>query len=730
MPSGNTPHRRFGLRRFYAATLARMRDLAALLFAAPNRTFSPGVPVVAGGPFGSARLATSADLHALEAQAIADPDQHVRLLEAYMIGHDPRPEVSPTPGLPLPLGVVSPNLLVVGRSGSGKTEKVVLPAIAHAIEAGWTTCVINVKGRRQTAVLRRITTALGRQDQWRLIAPRSPDRTLGYNPVTDCKSIKRASWLAESIVATAGGGSRSDSSAWAYNQAQNWLKFAILAIANDPQGSGTLVDLRAEILAGTFASFAARYPEYPYLGRFATYVAENNNGSTIAETITEVTSFIDDVAPFLSAAEIDLPGFVKSGGVLVVEIDEGDMDDLRVLTTILAGHLIHTLQTVARGGRDGRLPHKTMVAIDELAAAGSVRGLTTVLHTCRDMALSFVAGTQTVAQLPAIYGPTTGEIVAAGFQTKIALGGALDPASAEYFSRASGMTSTFLPNGMAPESEDGDVTVVGGWQIIPRPLLLPGDIANPLRHPQLDHPATIFVGDGGTPPFQAYLTPAWAHGGLGRIMEEAASAPADEDRRKKPLASRDPGHRPGCLPARLAPPPFYYGGTGGISADRLRQQVAALTKAARLDDAPLAARSWWRGLERTHKDSLPVLHELLEFLRARNATIAELHDARRVGQTDDPAALLPLVDFIQARARGKRNEEPPRPSRKPERDTNDELNMKSLLEQLDAIEDDGCDDDDDDDDDDGDHGAKKPDGPDRSGPDGPRGGAVCDDIPF
>lgn len=520
----------------------------SLFFCRARDLFSQGVTFIPNGPYGGAIPASTANLEQLEHRAHERPDDHVRLLTSYTVVHDPQPGVVGSAGLPLPLGRDSPNAIVFGRSGAGKTEAVVVPAILHGLAEGWSVVALNVKGRRQTQTLRALTRACGREGEFQVVAPRALDRTVGYNPLAVCTDLAQCSRLAESIVVAAGARSRHEGGAWAYNQAQQWLKFAIHALVRDmPAGWRTLDHLREVILGGHYEAFADRHPHIPYLRRFARYAEGNTNGQTISETITECTAFIDEIVPFLAADELDLGRFARDGGVLVIEIDEQDVEYLRVVVTILLGQLLQTLQQTARGRRDGRLPHKTLIAIDELAAAGPVPGLTSALHTCRDAGFCFVAGTQSITQLGAIYGDKA-DVVLSGFQTRIALGGGLDAPTAEAFARWSGMATGISPTAIAPDGDDGDVSVLGGWQTFGRLLFLPGDVANPVAHPQLGPPATVICGDGLTPPFQTYLTRTYQHGFLARLAEEAADAPESEGRREKPL--KWPKRRPAPRPDR------------------------------------------------------------------------------------------------------------------------------------------------------------------------------------
>src|SRR5690606_25731726 len=143
--------------------------------------------------------------------------------------------------------------------------------------------------------------------------------------------------------------------------------------------------------------------------------------------------------------------------------------------------------------------------------------LARALHTGRERRLHFVAAAQSVDQIHAIYGDVAATVLS-GFQTKLAFGGGLDLNSADYFSRLSGQSTVCIPNNLPrPVSSAEELVSAESWQLSARPLLLPSEIANPVPHPLLGPPATVFIGDGSTPPFQAWLSPCFEDGRLQRI---------------------------------------------------------------------------------------------------------------------------------------------------------------------------------------------------------------------
>jgi len=129
-----------------------------------------------------------------------------------------------------------------------------------------------------------------------------------------------------------------------------------------------------------------------------------------------------------------------------------------LLTEVLAAlsSVITAFQQEACKSPTGSLKRKTLIAVDELAAAGPVLGLANALHICRELGFCIVVAVQSEAQLRSVYGEAAGTVLA-GFQTQSAMPG-LDPESAEYFSMKSGTTTVAVPAVMEQaDQEDGGV---------------------------------------------------------------------------------------------------------------------------------------------------------------------------------------------------------------------------------------------------------------------------------
>jgi ribosomal protein L7/L12 len=291
--------------------------------------------------------------------------------------------------------------------------------------------------------------------------------------------------------------------------------------------------------------------------------------------------------------------------------------------------------------------------IDELVASGPIPGLAEDLHTCRELNFSFIAGAQSISQLATIYGDEA-QVVLDGFQTQIAIAGGLDWITAEHLSRRSGISTIALPGVHEPGESDGDVAVSRHWQLSSRPVYLPSEIASPIEHPHLGMPATIIVGDGKTPAFQAYLTPCHQDGALAKMMDEVITLTVDDDLRKVPLKrSRKSASTPrkSACPDSILPPGISN--TKGWTESQLKSKLEQVRKSLDWDNTTGSARKWWVTFEEENKSRVALVLRLAEELAGRKATITEFFLAYVYSNTDNIQANLHYLDY----ARLKKEEE-------------------------------------------------------------------------
>lgn len=600
-----------------------------LLFSKNYEQRHAKVQWIPNGPLGTSRRATTKDLLVLKNST--KPDQGLYLLHSFGIAHNPDSEpVEMEHGLPLPLGSDSPNIIVFGRSGSRKSQSVILPAVIHAITMGWSIIYVNLKGVKQTRVIRQMVRVFGGNRKVTTIAPNKANRTTGCSLIEGVDLSQ-----AKEIVQAMMGAGIVYKREWDKEQACEWLQSAIAAVSSSAdKKKRNLLEIRRVVLSGKYREFAEKYPDFPVLMRFADYVeSENQNAKTVASAISELTQFIDEIEAFLSKNEFCFEKFATHGGIVILEMDPSDVRKLRTCFTIFMTRVKGLLQKAANQSPTGGIANKTVFIIDELIATGPIPGLADDLHTCREMNIHFVAGAQSISQLKMIYGDDA-QIILDGFQTQIAQGGGLDPVTADHFSRRSGVGTISYQEGSDPDGKmDSDQEVSGGRRTLcSRPVFLPSEIASPEEHPLLGMPATVLVGDGRTPAFQAYLTPCFQQGALARLIEEA-SIGADEDIRKSKLRARK----------RL--PAIGFTNTKNCTAAELRARYEEVRSHLDWANTVGPAKAWWLAFEAENATRVPQLLRMAEELAMRKSSIREFFDSFCESKVSDMKANLSFLDY-------------------------------------------------------------------------------------
>ena len=583
---------------------------ASMFFPNPDvDVASPRISPLNPGIFGNARLANSSELNGLINQAGSDPTNFVRLLECYAVAHDhDGPKVVHMPGLPIPLGMVSANLLTIGASGSGKTSKVILPSVYDSIKTQANVFYVNAKGFAQTRIVELFAKDCNRATEFKVISPMSTKKGMITFGLKGSHQIQKASQNANLLAKPEGA------DCWAEQQAEEFLAHAICAIWSDaPPPQKNLLALRNIILAGKYKAFALAHPHFPVLTRFASYYNDgaHHNGATVANVISQKTSFVSYMPNFLDGSnDLDPDTAVREGGIYVLEIDEKDVPITVTIVSLIINTLIAALQSKP-------VKKKWVIVIDELAVMHPDLSFVNCLHTCRERGFSFIMGIQSISQLNA-FGAKAMSILS-GFQSKIILS-SCDLETAEYFSRQSGMA-----------------TIKVGKSIFPRALLLQGDISLPAKNPTLGSPATIF--SSGLPPYQAYLSNHYDDGKFLKFLDDAAQETNDK-----------------VVEAPQSKPGLVHGGQDEACALNLVESIEyeALKDLIGWNNAKCSTLKWIKNLEVSNIDRPQVLLKLVQDIASRpGATIEDFFMSYVNANTTDIGALLCYMDFVRLKNQAK-----------------------------------------------------------------------------
>jgi type IV secretion system protein VirD4 len=364
---------------------------------------------------------------------------------------------------------------VFGPQGSGKTQCVILPAIADRMRDGHSLIVTDVQGELQPYI-EKIASVTGH-----LLVVHNPSEPAGscainLNDWVD--NVADARSMAAVLLSEAHG--RGDPF-WA-RAAVNLLAACALHYPTFGQvleARQRLHEMAKELAASQVpgaADLAADFTgsmrtQEPKLALNIMAEAFNVGLAPWADpTVREITSHTDlDLAAQLARVPT----------VLILRCARRHEEAygpylgtvLRVLTT--------RLDDIGESQSNGQLPIPVGLILEEFPALGRLDSLVRDINLVRKRRISVLTAAQSLAQFDHVY-PARGEAdrLLAGLATKIVLGGC-DQRTAEFFSGVSGqrtlaMTSLSQSRRQGGKAHDGATASLRG-----RPLLLPDDLIRP-----------------------------------------------------------------------------------------------------------------------------------------------------------------------------------------------------------------------------------------------------------
>jgi type IV secretory pathway TraG/TraD family ATPase VirD4 len=581
-------------------------------------------PRVRQGIFGNGRLASARDLGPLLARP--RPGDHALVLpEATLLveagDNGGQLEALLHRDLVLPQDLRDRHVLAVGTTGSGKTQKLILPQLAADLRDPERTIIaLDAKG----GVLFPFLQALARRYRPGQVVHqvnfKQPARnTIIWNPTTRIRTRADALEVAHAVCTNSDldasaerTGSHHDKF-WIHSSV-NLLSDLLLVLARSAKEAKSMARAK-QLLDGysyDLAVFAdahkVKTTEYPAICRALEGSSHVTQQSVVADLAQRMILFGDEnvVACTCRPNELDLAQLIRGGGILVLEVPEAHAGQLLPLTSLFITELFQVLLGEAQAAPDGRLPRPVSVTLDELGSAcGRLPEFDRRLSTLRSRGVSVTGAVQTLGQLESLYGKSASAI-AEGFCTKIFFGGGLGHADARFASELSGVCT--VENVTVTETEEvGEDTlrVSRTRTPTPRPVLLPEEVCRPPVSTLLGSPVTVFT--PALPPFQAYLTPAYQTPDLARALESGQP--------RKPASS---------------------------GADPTARQIRASKQRLGWRELAGPVRTWWRQHEKKHRRRRGRFLELLRRLEA----LAPLY--RRLSAAAAPGLLTELYHVHRA----------------------------------------------------------------------------------
>ena len=325
---------------------------------------------------------------------------------------------------------VARGILTLGGPGSGKTQGIILPAIADRMWSGHSLVVADPQGEITAHVLR--YAAVTRH----LVVVHDPTGATGprYNLAEGIDNVSDARAIADVLVPSAAGDNRFWTDSAAALLAACLIRFdnlgAIYNAMNDMKALAKTLKSRKDDAALLANSFIASVGSD---GKVASNVI-----ATLATALTGWAS--TDVRANTSASDFDAELIVSQPTVVVLTCP-GRM------RAVYASYLGATLRKLMLdldtiGERNhGPLPMPVGVILDEFPTLGKLDSLVADVNLVRKRRISILIGAQTKGQFEMIYGREGTQALLTGLATQVIYGGC-DADTAEFYSKASGMATT------------------------------------------------------------------------------------------------------------------------------------------------------------------------------------------------------------------------------------------------------------------------------------------------
>lgn len=321
---------------------------------------------------------------------------------------------------------IARGILTLGGPGSGKTQGIILPAIADRMLAGHSLVVADPQGEITAHILK--YAAFTRH----LVVVHDPTSTIGprYNLAQGIDNVSDARAIADVLVPSAQGDNKFWSDSAAALLAACLIRFPNLGeiynAMNDLKALATKLAEKKDDAALLANSFIASVGSD---GKVASNVV-----ATLATALTGWAS--TEVRDNTATSDFDAELIVEQPTVVVLTCP-GRM------RAVYASYLGATLRKVMLdldtiGERNkGPLPMPVGVILDEFPTLGKLDSLVADVNLVRKRRISILIGAQTKGQFHLIYGNEGTQALFTGLATQVVYGGC-DADTAEFYSKASG----------------------------------------------------------------------------------------------------------------------------------------------------------------------------------------------------------------------------------------------------------------------------------------------------
>jgi type IV secretory pathway TraG/TraD family ATPase VirD4 len=412
---------------------------------------------------------------------------------------------------------VARGIAAFGTQGSGKTQAVILPAIADRMKANHSLVVTDVQGELTPYIL----AVAGITNHLVIVHnPSAPAESARFNVAEDIQTVIDAKAIAAVLLSSA------KEDFWS-NAGQNLLAGCLLHYPS----IGAMMEARRDAKAMARELKDSRKPGVPDLtSDFYTSILSNEPKLAMNIMATVFNQALaawadEEVCRVTATSQFDAATLEVQPTVLILRSSRRHQDALGKYLGAVLRVFVTTLDDFGEQQPGGMLPIPVGLILEEFPSLGRLDSLVRDINLVRKRRISVLTAAQTLAQFEGIYGRQGSEQLLAGLATKIVFGGC-DQYTAEFFSRLSGQTT--IATASLSEHSGRTASEKVSASLRGRALLLPDEIIRPAKGQ-----ATIFAATPGVQEmFHADLTMFWQRKDWQRKLKKAEP--------KTPLEPLDP----------------------------------------------------------------------------------------------------------------------------------------------------------------------------------------------
>jgi type IV secretion system protein VirD4 len=563
--------------------------------------------------------------------------------------------------LTIPRNERNRHILMVAKTGSGKTTSLILPVLYDdCLNTERSTIVIDSKPEMWDK-LANLTAKYNPGKNILLFNPLDTMRSLSWNILGKIEDDTDAKLIANTIIMATDQPTAKSDSPFFRNNALAILNSIMVGLLHDPKETLSMPRVHELVQSGMkpLSDWLEAHPHA--LRNTRTFVELARSGSQNADTIMSELSMrlsawdLQAIRATTEANELNVQDIIDKPTLFIVELRESELEMLRPMANVIVVELLRFLTKYAERCPGTALPRPVGFVIDEFASAlGRLPDIHVKLNTLRSRNISIVAAIQSIAQVKANYSEHADSVLA-GFSTKIFMPN-LDQQDGEWASKESGqMTIRFQTNSTGSNrkmieffaSKNDSIQE----QVQQRPVLTPDEIAKPA-----DNICTFFFPN--TPVFQGFLIPYYKIPWMLKRFEEFKGQEPLKLREKPieyeealphagPAQSAAASTAPGALPAGIT-------NTAGWTAEQVDKKLEEVKKNLDWDNTTGSARKWWEAFENENKTRTALVLRLAEELQNRKATITEFFLAYVYSNTDNIQANLCYLDYTRLKKEEER----------------------------------------------------------------------------